>query len=252
MAEAPANLGQQGFALEARDLSVVRDNRTVFRSVRLTLAPGEIVALCGCNGAGKTTMLLCLAGILRPASGEVLWQGDCPTPAIRTRLGFVAHESSLYPALTAWENLRFAGRMWGMTAPEMHASRLLSRLGLADRAAQATCQLSRGLRQRLAIARAVIHDPAVLLLDEPFTSLDADGREWLTGFLCELRERDRAILFSTHQPLHESAFVDRFLSLDADGLRETHTRPGAAPDGEFQAWRRPQLAATAVGSARRA
>ncbi len=236
---------QQTLAVEARDLTVVRGNRTLFRDVALALAPGEIVALLGCNGAGKTTLLHCLAGILRPASGEVFWQGDnqARARAIRTRIGFVGHESGLYPALTVFENLVFAGRMWGIAAPKQQASSLLSSMGLADRAAQPTGQLSRGMRQRVAIARAVIHDPDVLLLDEPFTSLDAEGRDWLVNFLCELRARHTSILFSTHEPVHAGAFMDRSLTLGTNGLREMHAFRSADHAHDIQTWQRSREAA---------
>lgn len=195
MNEEPSVAGHQRDALEARNLSAVRGNRIVFQGVNLTLAPGEIVALVGCNGAGKTTLLQCLAGALRPAGGEVLWQGEKSRkrPAARKLVGFVGHESSLYHALTVWENLLFAGRMWGIDAPQKCVADLLSMVGLEDHAAQTTAQLSCGMRQRLAIARAVIHDPALVLLDEPFTSLDVGGRKWLTAFLCDLRTRKRCL-----------------------------------------------------------
>ncbi|HLN32550.1 MAG TPA: heme ABC exporter ATP-binding protein CcmA [Gemmataceae bacterium] len=220
--------GQPCYALEARNLSVVRGNRVVFQGVNLTLASGEIVALIGCNGAGKTTLLQCLAGALRPAGGEVLWQGKKyrKCPAARRLVGFVGHESSLYLALTAWENLLFAARMWGIDAPEKRAEDLLTMVGLEDHAAQTTSLLSRGMRQRLAIARAVIHDPAMVLLDEPFTSLDVDGRKWLTAFLCDLRKRNRALILATHESVYGSGFVDRLVSLRADGLREIQPSPG--------------------------
>jgi heme exporter protein A len=213
--------GQRHYALEARNLSVVRGNRVVFHGVNLTLGSGEIVALVGCNGAGKTTLLQCLAGALRPAGGEVLWQGETSRkcPAVRKLVGFVGHENGLYLELTAWENLLFAGRMWGINAPERRAADLLSMVGLKDRAVQTTAQLSRGMRQRLAIARAVIHEPALVLLDEPFTSLDVDGRQWLTAFLCDLRQKNRALILATHEPAYGSGFVDRLVSLGADGLR---------------------------------
>jgi len=222
--------GRHPYVLEVRNLSVVRGNRVVFQGVNLTLTSGETVALVGRNGAGKTTLLQCLAGALRPAGGELLWQGDKnrKCPAARKLVGFVGHESSLYLALTAWENLLFAGRMWGIDAPEKRAADLLSMVGLDDRAAQTTAQLSRGMRQRLAIARAVIHDPAMVLLDEPFTSLDVDGRKWLTAFLCDLRKKKRALILATHEPVSGDGFVDRLVSLRADGLREI--QPSSAPE----------------------
>jgi heme exporter protein A len=220
--------GQQRFILEARNLSVVRGNRVVFQNVNLTLASGEIAALVGCNGVGKTTLLQCLAGALRPTCGQILWQGEkCRmSPAARKLVGFVGHESGLYLALTALENLLFAGRMCGIVAPERRAADLLSVVGLEDHAAQTTAQLSRGMRQRLAIARAVTHDPAIVLLDEPFTNLDGGGRNWLTAFLCDLRKRNRAILLATHERVWGSGLVDRVVSLQPKGLREI--RPGPA------------------------
>jgi heme ABC exporter ATP-binding subunit CcmA len=214
--------GQQRHALEARNLSFVRGNRVVFQGVNLTLAWGEIVALVGCNGAGKTSLLQCLAGALRPAGGVVLWQGEKyrKCPAARKLVGFVGHESGLYLALTAWENLLFAGRMCGINAPEKRAAELLCMVGLEDHAGQTTAQLSRGIRQRLAIVRAMIHDPAIILLDEPFTSLDVDGCKWLTTFLCDLRIRNRALILATHEPVYSGGFVDRIVNLRTEGLRE--------------------------------
>jgi ABC-type multidrug transport system ATPase subunit len=122
--------------------------------------------------------------------------------------------------------------MWGIDAPKTRAVDLLSMIGLEHRAAQTTVQLSRGMRQRLAVVRAVIHDPAIVLLDEPFTSLDVDGRKWLTAFLCELRKRNRAVILTTHEPVNDSGFVDRVLSLRAGGLREARRSPGVV-SGEW-------------------
>jgi len=229
--------GRQRYALEARDLSVVRGNRVVFQGVDLTLAWGEILALVGCNGVGKTTLLQCLAGALRPASVVVLWQGEKyrKVPAARKLVGFVGHESGLYLALTAWENLLFAGRMCGINTPEKRAAELLCMVGLEDHAGQTTAQLSRGIRQRLAIVRAMIHDPAIILLDEPFTSLDVEGRKWLTTFLCDLRERNRALILATHEPVYHRGFVDRLVSLRADGLREVPPSPAPELCGNVRA-----------------
>jgi heme ABC exporter ATP-binding subunit CcmA len=221
------HIRQQRLALEARNVCVVRGNRVVFQGINLALAWGEIVALVGSNGTGKTTMLQCLAGALRPYAGEVLWQGEKYRvgPTTRKLLGFVGHESGLYLALTARENLRFAARMWGIDEPETRAANSLSMVGLEGQAEQATARLSRGMRQRLAIARALVHDPAIVLLDEPFTSLDVEGRKWLTALLCDLRKRNRAILLSTHEPVYTSGFADRFFNLRFDGLYEIQ------PDG---------------------
>jgi heme exporter protein A len=221
---------QQRPTLEARDLSIARGNRVIIRAVNLTLAQGEIVALVGSNGAGKTSLLQCLAGALRPAGGEVLWQGKAyrQCPADRRLVGFVGHESSLYLALTVRENLLFAGRMWGVDSPEERALEWLSLVGLGGQARQTTAQLSRGMRQRLAIARALIHDPVVVLLDEPFSNLDGDGRKWLTAFLRDLRRKNRAVLLAAHER-PSGGFVDRLVWLRADGLRQVQPSPRPNP-----------------------
>ena len=158
---------------------------------------------------------------LRPTAGEVTWRGEAAgsCPAARRLVGFLGHESGLYRALTAWENLLFAGRMCGIDHVGDRAAELLSSFGLHRQAQQTVGRLSRGMRQRLAIARAVIHDPPILLLDEPFTSLDASGRCWLVEFLCGLRQRSRAILLATHEAAESRCFADRLLGLHADGLQ---------------------------------
>ena len=209
------------YALQARGLSFVRSSRVVFQGVDLAIAPGEIVGLLGSNGVGKTTLLRCLAGASRPTAGEVTWRGEAAgsCPAARRLVGFLGHESGLYRALTAWENLLFAGRMCGIDHVGDRAAELLSSFGLHRQAQQTVGRLSRGMRQRLAIARAVIHDPPILLLDEPFTSLDASGRCWLVEFLCGLRQRSRAILLATHEAAESRCFADRLLGLHADGLQ---------------------------------
>jgi heme exporter protein A len=207
--------------LVARQLTVARDRHLILKEVSLDVASGEIVALFGSNGAGKTTLLRCLAGALRPTAGQVLWFGEPATQATtdRRRLGFLGHESGLYLALTVWENLLFAGRMHGLDDASDRATALLSTVGLSRHAQSTTASLSRGMRQRLAIARAVIHDPGLLLLDEPFTGLDCHGREWLAGFLSELRSRRRAVMIAGPDGQSFSDIADRHLELEHGCLR---------------------------------
>lgn len=180
-----------------------------------------MVALLGANGAGKTTLLHCLAGSLRPLVGEVLWFGNpaIRTPSARRLVGFVGHECGLYLALTAWENLLFAGRMTGVDRPAARAAELLSAVGLDQSARQHVGCLSRGMRQRLALARAVLHEPPLLLLDEPFTSLDSDSCAWLAEFLGRLRDNGRTVLFTTHDMGQGSRLADRLLRLEAGRVR---------------------------------
>jgi heme ABC exporter ATP-binding subunit CcmA len=221
---------QANSTLEATNLSCVRGNRLVFRNVNMRVASGELVGLVGCNGIGKTTLLHCLAGALRPLIGGVRWHAGnhLRSPAARRLVGFVGHESSLYLALTPRENLLFAGQMWGISSPERRVTELLSAVGLEAWADQRTFHLSRGMRQRLAVARAVMHDPALVLLDEPFNSLDVEGRQWLKGFLCELRKRKRSAIVATHDAVDAGGFMDRVVELCVDGLREVPSSPTQA------------------------
>jgi heme ABC exporter ATP-binding subunit CcmA len=197
----------------------------VFRGVDLTLVSGEIVALLGANGAGKTTLLRCLAGALRSDQGHIAWSGESSarSATVRRVIGFVGHDTGLYSALTAHQNLLFAARLWGADDPEEHAMNWLITTGMSEHAHRPTAELSRGMRQRLAIARALIHDPLLLLLDEPFTSLDDDGRGWLIGLLRDLRARGRAVLISAHDAPPDRELIDRTVTLYADGLRGSRT-----------------------------
>jgi ABC-2 type transport system ATP-binding protein len=212
----------QAAPLVARQLTRTMNGHPVLDRAELAVSPGELVALVGTNGAGKTTLLKCLAGRLRPTSGEVLWFGVSPQgrPASHRLLGFAAHESFLYPELTASENLLFAARMYGLDRPQQRVAELLARAGLTRRAGQAVGRLSEGLRQRLSLARAFVHDPPLVILDEPFAGLDAAGHLWLERLLAELRERRRAIVFSSHDHRQCRRIASRILDLRDGRLHE--------------------------------
>jgi len=195
------------------------NGRPVVVRTELAIGPGEIVALTGANGAGKTTLLRCLAGRLRPTAGEVLWFGHAPCPARHSLIGFAAHEGHLFPELTARENLLFAAHMHALPQPQQCVAELLTKTGLARNAGQAAGRLSQGQRQRLSLVRALVHDPPIVFLDEPFAALDADGCEWLAHWLRELRTRHRAIVFSTHDQEQCRSLADRQLELDDGRLQ---------------------------------
>ena len=211
------------FVLEAKGLTLVRCRNVVLRNVHMAVSSGEMVALQGANGAGKTTLLQCLAGALRPTEGEVLWfgktQGGARETTSKSRVGFLGHESGLYLALTAWENLLFAGRMYGLERVAERTESMLTAVGLQQHRRQPAGSLSRGQRQRLAIARAVVHDPPILLLDEPFTSLDADSRAILGDFLCKLRGNGCAILIASHEV--ENSMFDRVMVLQGGRVKSS-------------------------------
>ncbi|MEX2526366.1 MAG: ABC transporter ATP-binding protein [Gemmatimonadota bacterium] len=187
--------------LEARGL--VRDfgpHRAV-ADVDLTLDVGELMALFGPNGAGKSTLLRLLSGSLRPTEGELHFRGVpfMPgDPRVARQVGVLSHRSFLYRHLTARENLRFYGRLYGVVGLEERVARRLETVGLQARMDHRVATFSRGMVQRLALARTLLHDPALVVLDEPFTGLDLDAALRLSRVLTEVRSDQRAVILVTH------------------------------------------------------
>lgn len=212
-------------AIEARGLAKRLDGRVVLGGIDLKVASGACVAVTGPNGSGKTTLLRCLAGMSRPTAGEVRWFGErvVSNPGARRLVGMVSHQSHLYPHLTLRENLLFAARMSGVRDPIGRADRLLSGAGLRQAAACRPTEVSRGMRQRASVARALVHEPHIVLLDEPFTALDAEGTEWLVRLLEELQDCGRAICLASHDEHGIALLASRVLRLPSGRLCEAVT-----------------------------
>jgi heme ABC exporter ATP-binding subunit CcmA len=186
----------------ARDLARRFGHVVALRSVSLSVAPGEVVLLAGPNGAGKSTLLRVLAGLVRPTSGSVTIGGEQlrASPSARAAIGFLSHQTFLYDDLTARENLRFAARLQGLDSIETRVMDALNAAGLLQRAESRAAVLSHGSRQRLSIARATLHAPRVLLLDEPFSGLDAASVRRLSESMADGAAGGRALICVTHQP----------------------------------------------------
>ena len=170
------------------------------RDVRLEAGAGECLALIGRNGAGKTTLLRAIGGFSRPGRGKILIFGKEPRDTgARRRIGFIGHGISVYDELSALENLKLFGRLYGLPDPRARAMEWLERTGLERVRHGLVREFSRGMRQRLAVARAFLHDPSVLLLDEPFTALDDRAIAVLQALLRDAIARGKTIVMSTHQ-----------------------------------------------------
>jgi heme exporter protein A len=186
--------------VEAEGLVRAFGGRRAVDGVSLALQRGDCLALFGPNGAGKTTLLRLLAGLLAPSSGRCLVGGVALREgrAARAQVGLISHASMLYGALSARENLEFSARMYGLARPAEAAMRALAAMRVAERADAPVRALSRGLQQRVSIARAIVHEPLLLLCDEPYTGLDEVGSAALTTALSERRESGAALLLVTH------------------------------------------------------
>ncbi len=180
--------------------------------IGFALGAGQLLTVFGPNGAGKTTLLRILAGGLRPSEGEVRLRGRRLTagdPEWHRHIGVLSHQSFLYGHLTLEENLHFFGKLFGLRDLEQRVSARLAQVGLQERATSLARTLSRGMRQRLALARALLHDPDFVLLDEPYTGLDAHAAAVLRGVLASLKDGHRTVILVTHNITEGLEMADR-------------------------------------------
>jgi heme exporter protein A len=199
--------------IEVRKLVKRFGLKTVLRGLDFHVEPGEFVALLGPNGAGKTTFLRILASLSRPNLGEVSVAGyrlPAQAAAVRRRLGVVSHLPLLYGDLTAEENLIFYGRMYGISHLPERCAQVLEMVGLHARRRDLVRTFSRGMQQRLAIGRAVLHDPDVMLFDEPHTGLDQDASAMLDNVLSEVAASGRTVVMTSHDLVRAGGLASRY------------------------------------------
>jgi heme exporter protein A len=191
-----------GISISFSDVAKRYDARVVFRSVSGEVGPGEALVITGPNGAGKSTLLTILCGLIRPTRGEVRHLGaggdEIERDEWRRHLGVVAPSMALYDELTAIENLRFFARVRGLVRDDGVLGRLLESVGLEPERRTPVRGFSTGMAQRLKIAQALLHEPAVLLLDEPSSNLDPAGQDWLEGRVRGLVEEGRTVILATN------------------------------------------------------
>jgi heme exporter protein A len=237
--------------IRARDLAKRYGPVPALAGVSLDVRAGESVALFGPNGAGKTTLLRILSLSLRPDAGSLTIDGidAAHSPvALRARIGTVSHDAYLYDDLTAAENLALWARLHGVHDPVGRSRELLERAGLAHRADDAVRGFSRGMRQRVSVARALVHDPSILFLDEPWSGLDPQAAAALRATLAAMRDRDRAIVLVTHDHDVGLELADRWVILSRGRIAGAGDTAGIERDAFREIYRRscePLIGATA-------
>jgi heme exporter protein A len=216
----------------AAGLTKIFGGRTAVADVELALGAGDCLAVFGPNGAGKTTLLRLVAGLLKPSRGAVHVHGVDVRRDDRARggVGLISHQSMLYAQLTVLENVTFAARLHGMATPARAALDALQAMHVADRADAPVRTLSRGLQQRVSIARATVHGPGVVLLDEPYTGLDESGSGALTTLLQAMRARGATLVLVTHNVPEGLALATHAGIMTGGRFARLEARPGPGFD----------------------
>jgi heme exporter protein A len=187
--------------IEARGLVKKFGHKTALRNVDIVLTEGDSLALFGPNGAGKSTLIQVLCSLLQPTSGSVRiagYEARRDREALHQIIGLIGHQTFLYPDLTASENLKFYGAMYGVPRLNDRILEVLDLVGLSDFRKDVVQNFSRGMQQRLSIGRAIIHDPMIIFLDEPFTGLDQQGSEDFKKLILQFRDQGKTVIMASH------------------------------------------------------
>lgn len=220
-----------GFArVEARNVSKIYERHRALSKVSLVLPPGQVTALLGPNGAGKTTLLWLFSTLSAPSSGTIHFDDLPPAqaPLARGKIGLLSHASLSYGDLSALENVAFFGRLYGATDPVAEAQKLLGDFGLADAMHRAAKTFSRGMLQRLGLARALIGRPALVLLDEPFTGLDRSSTQVVIARIQKLRDEGATVLMISHDMETTAVLADATAILLRGKLVHQHSGRASA------------------------
>jgi len=202
------------------------------REISLEIFSGDFVVIFGPNGAGKTTLLRMIASITQPTSGEIQFSTE-DSDEFGGRVGYVSHQSLLYNELSGLENLLFYAQLYGLSDMGRRAAEMVDKMGLQDAQNRLVRKYSRGMKQRLTIARALLHEPQILLLDEPYTGLDQHGRGVLTEVLRKLKEEGKTILLITHN-LAEGLELSNRVVIQHRGQIVFHSAEGGLDEHDFE------------------
>ena len=232
MNQHPKSPDQERPTIQVENLTRRFGSRAAVNAVTMDIASGVSTALFGPNGTGKTTLLRVLSSALRPTSGQIRIAGmsyqDDPRE-IRRMIGVISHNSYLYDDLPCSENLAFFGKLYGLPDPHGRAEQLLDEMELSERAQDPAGTLSRGMTQRLSIARSLVHDPEVVFLDEPFSGLDPHAASVLRTTIGRLRERERTVVMVTHNIPLGLKLSDRWLLMNRGRLVDQGASRGQDP-----------------------
>jgi heme ABC exporter ATP-binding subunit CcmA len=198
------------------------------RGVSAEFVSGRLYAIVGENGAGKTTLLRSLAGLTRPTRGTISMLGTTDLRTVCRQMGYMAHPSLLYDEMNGMENLRYFARLYGIHDDD-HCAQTITAVGLDPTLSRPVGQYSQGMRQRMSLARAMIHDPGILLLDEPFSNVDHRSARQMTHLLTQLRDAGKTIFVVTHQASQLEHAADEFVQMEA-GLIAFRTRELMRPE----------------------
>ncbi|MEW6141750.1 MAG: ABC transporter ATP-binding protein [Chloroflexota bacterium] len=233
--------GTQDSAIEVRRLTKSFGDHFALKGLDLDVRRGESLAIFGPNGAGKTTLIKILAAIMNPSSGEVLIDGlstKDSTHKVQRRIGVVSHHTFLYANLTAYENLKFYSRMYDVPTVDERIREVVEMVGMTSRLNDQVGTFSRGMQQRLSIARSLLHRPSIMLLDEPETGLDQQATSILWKVMRPAGGEERTIVFSTHSLERGWELADRFIVLNKGWIVFENTKHGLGQDGLREAYQR--------------
>ncbi len=212
--------------IELQNVSKIFGRFAALREVSAQFEPGKLYAIFGDNGAGKSTLLRVICGLARTTRGEVRIFGQSPRRAT-SRLGYMAHAPLLYDEMTGMENLRYCAGLYGIR-DDRHCEQAMRAVGLDPRLPRRVGEYSQGMRQRLSLARATLHDPEVVLLDEPFSNLDPHSSQTMAALLGAMRDAGRTLLIVTHQAGHLAEVADESLWISAGSIAARAAGVGAA------------------------
>lgn len=215
----------QAAAVVLSEVTRIYGRFAALRQVSIAFAPGRVYAIFGDNGAGKSTLLRILAGLIAPTHGTVEVLGTRELREVTGRLGYMGHASLLYDELSAMENLRYFAGLYGIRG-DARCAEVIRAVGLDPALTRYVGQYSQGMRQRLSMARALLNDPALLLLDEPFSNVDAHSARHMAGLLAQMRDAGKTIFVVTHQVLQLEGVADELILMDNG--RVVSRRPGIA------------------------